>query len=132
MDTEVKAETALACSGEVGDKLEQWRRLIETHAKSEMSVLQFCREYSLNKTQFYYWRARVKHSQRLEGMSESETPRRASIKQRPFIPLVVGEKSGRCALRLSIPSGIVAEFGELPEVGWVSRWIKEIVRGIGC
>jgi len=73
-------------------KLEtQWRSTLRKHAKSRLSVRQFCRREQIREPSFYYWRRII--AQRDSQAKSKPTVRRRSKRkaagQQAFVPVVL-------------------------------------------
>jgi len=42
------------------EKAQRWERIIHEAARSGMSIIEFCRQRGLRKSQFYWWQRRLK------------------------------------------------------------------------
>jgi hypothetical protein len=64
----------------------EWRRIMREHARSGLSILEFCRKSKLRETAFHYWRRELKRRQ-----AEQEQRNRPST-QAAFVPVRVAEE----------------------------------------
>jgi len=64
----------------IKERRENWRALIETHAKSDMTAVAFCKAEKINPQRFYSWRKRFNSDPQNTGFirlvsTPSTTPR---------------------------------------------------------
>jgi transposase-like protein len=57
----------------------RWRRIIRQHARSKLTIRQFCRDNDLAESAFYFWRGEL---QRREGPQPQSQGRHARQEQR--------------------------------------------------
>jgi len=57
-----------------------WRQVVARHAKSGLTVRQFCHREGLQESAFYFWRRTI----------QERGPKRCTRKQPAFVPLVLG------------------------------------------
>ena len=50
----------------------QWRRIVQQHSRSGLSIREFCRRGKLKETAFYFWRSEL---QRRQAEQEQRRPR---------------------------------------------------------
>ncbi len=93
------------------EKARHWERTIHEAARSGLSILEFCRQRGLQKSQFYWWqrRLKVRRPQRRTGMRNKGQASFALVSDKPEvmdagIELVLGD--GR---RLRICKGVDEE-----------------------
>ena len=58
-----------------------WRRTLEKHSDSKLSVREFCRREKLHESAFYFWRRTIRQ----------RGPKQRGRKNPAFVPLVFGE-----------------------------------------
>jgi transposase-like protein len=82
----------------------QWRRIVRQHARSGLSVREFCGKCKLRQTAFYFWRGELRRRQ-----AEQEQRRSADSPSAPaFVPVRVQEHSGTVAggrIEIELPGG---------------------------
>ena len=77
----------------IKERRENWRALIEKHAKSGMTAVAFCKVEKINPQRFYSWRKRFNRGTDKAG----------------FIQLVPTPETGRSGIRIRLDSGISVE-----------------------
>lgn len=89
-------------------KARHWERTIQEATRSGLSILEFCRQRGLQKSQFYWWRRRLraKRPQRMVGRQNKRQASFALVSDKPEmmdagIELLLGD--GR---RLRIGKGV--------------------------
>ncbi len=72
-----------------------WRQIVTRHAKSGLSVRQFCRREGLHESAFYFWRRTI----------QERGPKRCTRKQPAFVPLVLGDVHAAASITLELRGG---------------------------
>jgi hypothetical protein len=73
----------------------QWRERFRRFARSELSVVEFCRREGVSTPSFYHWRRKL-------AESSSNGPARPSLSRASFVPVQV---SAEANLQVSFPNG---------------------------
>jgi hypothetical protein len=72
-----------------------WRQIVTRHAKSGLTVRQFCHRERLHESAFYFWRRTI----------QDRGPKRCTRKQPAFVPLVLGDVPGAAGITLELRGG---------------------------
>ena len=72
-----------------------WRQIVARHAKSGLTVRQFCHREGLHESAFYFWRRTI----------QERGPKRCSRKQPAFVPLVLGDVHPAASITLELRGG---------------------------
>lgn len=78
------------------ERVADWQRLVKEHARSSLSVTDFCRDHQINCQRFYLWRQRFK-SQSTASVTGA------------FLELVPSSKKGESGIRLRVDQRISIE-----------------------
>jgi transposase-like protein len=106
------------------DREKNWRRNLTRHAKSGLTVRQFCRREKLHESAFYFWRRTIQqrdamqHGSRQCGLNRREhdsrqcRPNRRGIKPPAFVPLVVDNRHPAASITLELRGGRALRLSE--------------------
>ena len=72
-----------------------WRQTLTRHAKSGLTVRQFCHREGLHESAFYFWRRTI----------QQRGPKRCTRKQPAFVPLVLGDVHTAAGITLELRGG---------------------------
>jgi hypothetical protein len=72
-----------------------WRQTLTRHAKSGLTVRQFCRRERLRESAFYFWRRTI----------QARGTKRCTRKQPAFVPLVLGDVHAAAGITLELRGG---------------------------
>jgi transposase-like protein len=72
-----------------------WRQIVTRHAKSGLTVRQFCHREGLHESAFYFWRRTI----------QQRGPKRCTRKQPAFVPLVLGDVHAVASITLELRGG---------------------------
>jgi len=67
----------------------RWRRILREHARSGLTVREFCRRGKLTETAFYYWRRELRHRR---AEQEQRRPELAGSQTPAFLPVRIQEQ----------------------------------------
>ena len=80
-----------------------WRQTLTRHAKSGLTVRQFCHREGLHESAFYFWRRTI----------QERGPKRCTRKQPAFVPLVLGDAHAAAGITLELRGGRSIRLSEL-------------------
>ena len=72
-----------------------WRQTLTRHAKSGLTVRQFCHGEGLHESAFYFWRRTI----------QDRGPKRCTRRQPAFVPLVLGDVHAAAGITLELRGG---------------------------
>jgi transposase len=72
-----------------------WRQTLTRHAKSGLTVRQFCHREGLHESAFYFWRRTIRE----------RGPKRCTRKRPAFVPLVLGDVHAAASITLELRGG---------------------------
>ena len=80
-------------------KIKHWQNIFEQQQRSDLTIIQFCRDNKVNVSTFYAWRKRL---------SDQALP----VKKTQVIPFVIHEQSltQPSMIKLTTPSGYQLDF----------------------
>ncbi|MDP7592443.1 MAG: IS66 family insertion sequence element accessory protein TnpB [Litorilituus sp.] len=80
-------------------KIKHWKNIFEQQQRSDLTIIQFCRDNKINVSTFYAWRARL---------SDKALP----VKQQQVIPLVIHDQplTQSSMIKLTTPNGYQLDF----------------------
>ncbi len=80
-------------------KIKHWKNVFEQQQRSDLTIIQFCRNNNVNPSTFYAWRKRL---------PDKALP----VKQQQVIPFVIHEQPSAqpSMIKLTTPSGYQLEF----------------------
>ncbi|MCP4956490.1 MAG: IS66 family insertion sequence element accessory protein TnpB [Photobacterium aquimaris] len=80
-------------------KIKHWQNIFEQQQRSNLTIIQFCRDNKVNVSTFYAWRKRL---------SDKALP----VKQQHVIPFVIHEQplTQSSMIKLTTPSGYQLDF----------------------
>ena len=86
------------------EKRRHWQRLLNQHAKSGLTIQEFCSRESISQPSFYAWRKKLREQESV-GTAGPKSRRRvdSSGSDREFIPLQLGNSTS--ALEVIHPHG---------------------------
>ena len=80
-------------------KIKHWQAIFEQQQSSGLTIIQFCRDNTINTSTFYAWRKRL----------SSETP---TVKKQQVVPFVIHEQAftQSSLIKLTTPNGYQLDF----------------------
>ena len=80
-------------------KIKHWQNIFEQQQRSDLTIIQFCRNNKVNVSTFYAWR-------------KSLSDKTLAVKQQQVIPFVIHEQSFTqpSMIKLTTPSGYQLDF----------------------
>jgi hypothetical protein len=81
-------------------KIKHWQNIFEQQLRSDLTIIQFCRDNKVNVSTFYAWRKRL---------SDKALP----VKQQQVLPFVIHEQpfTEASMIKLTTPTGYQLDFG---------------------
>lgn len=89
-----------------------WRRILTRHAKSRLTVRQFCRHEKLHESAFYFWRRTIQQRDAMRHGVPHPLPNRRNPKPPVFVPLVVDNKHPAATITLELRGGRMLRLSE--------------------
>jgi transposase-like protein len=110
-----------------------WRRLLERHATSGMSVARFCARAGVSTGSFYRWQRELRQPNGKLGGENQEG--RESADARTLLPVrVLSEPSTQPEIEVAWPGGIVVRIWrgcDVPQLREVLRIVQQFAPGGG-
>jgi len=94
-----------------------WQKIIGVYEKSNLSKTEFCKEYNLPISRFYYWCGKLRPN--LKSENHVNVSRKSS-----FLPIKTTSIEKSFCLTLS--GGMEVHFDPLPEPTWLAKLIKSL------